>query len=265
MLYASLVGCSHSLPRDRRSLPELRAADVGSPLRSPFAVSLSINYFLTVFLLCFQTTFLSRFPAAPDVQTIGPLFVLQLSAFAVTSLLLPLLPEKHSKVVFLVPSNVLLAVGLSLLSPAPELGTQSVKVVIIVGLNLAGIASAVRVSVTQQELITHSYALYPGRYRDLATLLAGLRAFLEGLALLMGPLAALLMGRYLEFGHSIQILATLLFAGAFVDIWLLFGRLPPSNPPRIVRMQQALWAAPPPPQAPIQDVAEDEGDQPFQQ
>lgn len=119
------------------------------------------------------------------------------------------------------------------MSPSPELGTINVKAIIIVGLNIAGIASAVRIAITHQEILHSSYNLFPGRWRDLATMTAGLRAFLEGLALLFGPMVAIIMAKYLSFGHSMQILAMSLFVGAFIDIWLLFGQLPvrPRLPP----------------------------------
>ena len=241
VLYGAIVGCAQALPRDSRSLREVQQFDGSAALHSPAVLSLSLNYFLVLFLLSFEVSFLASGGASdPDVQLVAPFAVLQLSAFAVTALLLPALPESHSKTVLLVPCNVLLAVGLSLLSPSPELGDSTVKVVVICGLHLAGIASAVRLGVTPQELIFSSWTLFPGRFKDLLALLGGLRVFLTGLALLLGPMAALLLQPYLGLGHALQVLSILLFVGAFVDIWLLFGSIPPSGPP--LRRRQ-----PPPP------------------
>lgn len=116
------------------------------------------------------------------------------------------------------------------MSPSPELGDENVKVIVIIGLNIAGMASAVRIGITHQEILHSSYNMFPGRWRDLASLVAGLRAFIEGLALLFGPMAAIIMAKYLQFGHAMQILATSLFIGAFIDIWLLFGQIPAERP-----------------------------------
>lgn len=43
-------------------------------------------------------------------------------------------------------------------------------------------------------------------------------------------MTAIIMAKYLQFGHAMQILAISLFIGAFVDIWLLFGQIPPPQP-----------------------------------
>lgn len=58
VLYGALIGCSYSLPRDRRSLSEMREIDSTSFLQSRFSVSLALNYFLFTFLLTFQSTYI---------------------------------------------------------------------------------------------------------------------------------------------------------------------------------------------------------------